>query len=127
LKLPIFKFQDRSKGQQEAGVPKKKSPETKNPQAGKHLVGNKMATTSADSVFSQTPPIGYDKSELLHGNFVPTNSEPVSPPQPTLPTNKKPVGLPQPAALANKKSSDLLQPALEDPFRYKSFAVILSR
>jgi hypothetical protein len=80
-----------------------------------------MATTSADSVFSQTPPIGYDKSELLHGNFVPTNSEPVSPPQPTLPTNKKqPVGLPQPAASANKKSSDLLQPA-PDPSRYKGF------
>jgi hypothetical protein len=86
-----------------------------------------MATTSADSVFSQTPPIGYDKSELLHGNFVLTNSEPFSPPQPTLPTNKKPVGLSQLAASANKKSSDLLQPAPEDPFRYKGFADNLSR
>jgi hypothetical protein len=123
----MFLFQDRSKGQQEAGVPNKKSAEKKNQQVGKHLVGNKMATTPADSVFSQTPPIGYDTSELLHGNFVPTNSEPVSPPQQTLPTNKKqPVGLSQPAASANKKSSDLLQPAPEDPFRYKGFAVNLS-
>jgi len=77
-----------------------------------------MAAKPADSVSNKLPPIGYDKKELLRGNFVPANEEPASLHKHTISANKKPMSLSEQATPANKEQGDQVQPTAGDPFRY---------